>query len=68
MKCIDCGRTLKRAAFTLPAREGVHNGGSLGPTCARKRGLIEPRRRPLFTVARRARKPAASPQMAMEFA
>ena len=69
MRCVDCGRLLKRAAFTLPARNGVHDGGALGPKCAQARGLVQPKRSPLFTLARRrVRARPASPQMALELA
>ncbi len=60
---------LKRAAFTVPAREGVHDGGALGPKCAQRRGFITPKKAPLFTLARRrVRARPESPQMALELA
>jgi hypothetical protein len=59
--CILCGRRLTRAAATVPARGDIPEG-NVGPTCARKAGLIAPARLQLFTRKRRARV-AASPQM-----
>ncbi len=43
MICIRCGRRLTRAAATIPAVETgptPHPAGALGPSCARKAGLL----------------------------
>ena len=53
--CILCGRRLMRASATVPARGDIPEG-SVGPTCARKAGLIAPARLQLF--ARKPRKRA----------
>ncbi len=69
MRCFECGRLLKRAAFTVPAREGVHEGGALGPKCAQRRGFITPKKAPLFAAKRRrVREARASTQIALELA
>lgn len=59
MICIRCGRRLSRAAATIPAVETgpmPHPAGAVGPTCARKAGLLPAS---LFTRKRAAatRKP-----------
>ena len=41
--CCMCGRRLTRAAATIPAVETgptPHPAGAVGPTCARKAGLL----------------------------
>ena len=60
--CILCGRRLLRAAATVPARGDIPEG-SVGPTCARKAGLIAPGRLQLFTRKPRRRLQPATPQM-----
>lgn len=43
MICIRCGRRLTRAAATIPAVETgptPHPAGAMGPSCARKAGLL----------------------------
>lgn len=43
MRCVKCGRTLLRAAATIPAVESgptPHPAGHVGPTCARRAGLL----------------------------
>lgn len=45
LRCVTCGRRLTRAAATIPAVETgptPHPAGSVGPTCARKAGLLAP--------------------------
>lgn len=45
MRCVNCGRRLLRAAATIPAVETgptPHPAGSVGPSCARKAGLLPP--------------------------
>ena len=58
MRCVACGRRLSRAAATIPAVETgptPHPAGAVGPTCARKAGLLPAS---LFTRKRAAtRKP-----------
>ncbi len=67
LRCVDCGRLLKRSAFDLPARDGVHKGGALGPSCAKRRGFLQPKR--MFTViVPRQRRVLATPQIPLEFA
>lgn len=69
MRCFECGRLLKRAAFTVPAMQGVHDGGALGPKCAQRRGFITPKKAPLFAASpRRVLKASASTQIALELA
>ena len=43
--CCMCGRRLRKAAATIPAVDTgptPHPAGSVGPTCARKAGLLVP--------------------------
>ncbi len=43
LRCVRCGRVLRKAAATIPAVETgptPHPAGSVGPTCARKAGLL----------------------------
>lgn len=43
LRCVTCGRRLTRAAATIPAVETgptPHPAGAMGPTCARKAGLL----------------------------
>lgn len=50
--CVKCGRRLLRAAATIPAVETgptPHPAGAVGPTCARKAGLLQ---QSLFTRKR----------------
>lgn len=69
MRCFECGRLLKRAAFTVPAMQGVHEGGALGPKCAQRRGFITPKKAPLFAAKRRrVREVQTTDQMALELA
>jgi hypothetical protein len=45
IRCCKCGRRLKRAAATIPAVETgptPHPAGAMGPSCARKAGLLPP--------------------------
>jgi hypothetical protein len=59
--CFLCGRRLGRAAATVPATAS-HPAGSVGPTCARKAGLLPPARLSLLPRIRRA-KARATAQM-----
>lgn len=69
MRCFECGRLLKRAAFTVPAVQGVHDGGALGPKCAQRRGFITPKKAPLFASnRRRVSRSSTSTQIALELA
>lgn len=69
MRCFECGRLLKRAAFTVPAMQGVHDGGALGPKCAQRRGFITPKKAPLFAAKRRrVREVQTTDQMTLELA
>ena len=61
MHCCICGRTLKRAAAVIPARYN-HPAGDVGPTCARKAGLIHAR--PALFVSARRRAQRATRQTA----
>lgn len=43
LRCVRCGRVLRKAAATIPAVETgptPHPAGALGRTCARKAGLL----------------------------
>ena len=60
--CILCGRRLLRAAATVPARGDIPEG-SVGPTCARKAGLIAPARLQLFARKPRRRTMPATRQL-----
>lgn len=45
VRCVRCGRLLRKAAATIPAvttGPTPHPAGSVGPTCARKAGLLAP--------------------------
>ena len=62
LRCISCGRRLTRAAATIPAVETgptPHPAGAMGPSCARKAGLLPPS---LFTRKRVMRKPRTRAQ------
>ena len=57
IRCCACGRRLTRAAATIPAVETgptPHPSGAMGPSCARKAGLLPPS---LFTRRAGARRP-----------
>jgi hypothetical protein len=60
--CILCGRRLIRASAIVPARGDIPEG-AVGPTCARKAGLIAPARLQLFARKPRQRVQAVTPQM-----
>lgn len=62
MICFKCGRRLSRAAAIVPAKPGVHPEGAVGPTCARKAGLLPPVRSSLFARKPRIRSKPATPQ------
>lgn len=62
MICFKCGRRLTRAAAIVPAKPGVHPEGAVGPTCARKAGLLPPLRSSLFARKARSRVKAATQQ------
>lgn len=52
LRCVRCGRVLRKAAATIPAVETgptPHPAGALGRTCARKAWLLPPS---LFTRRR----------------
>lgn len=53
MHCCKCGRRLKQAAAVIPAGRD-HPAGNVGPGCARKAGMLPPKRPALFRVKRRA--------------
>lgn len=43
LRCVRCGRLLRKAAATIPAVDTgptPHPAGALGRTCARKAGLL----------------------------
>lgn len=43
LRCVSCGRVLRKAAATIPAVETgptPHPAGALGRVCARKAGLL----------------------------
>lgn len=63
--CIQCGRRLLRAAATVAAR-GSTPEGAVGPSCARKMGLIKTRPG-LFTTLKelRQRRPRKVPSSQM---
>lgn len=45
LRCVRCGRVLRKAAATIPAVDTgptPHPAGAVGPTCARKAGLLPP--------------------------
>jgi len=45
LRCVRCVRRLLRAAATIPAVETgptPHPAGAMGPSCARKAGLLPP--------------------------
>lgn len=53
LRCVKCGRRLKRAAATIGAEQAgpmPHPPGPVGPTCAIKLGLMVPKTT-LFTRA-----------------
>lgn len=50
--CCLCGRRLTRAAATIPAGPD-HPPGAVGPSCARRAGLLAPPRPALFSLPRR---------------
>lgn len=55
MRCIACGRLIKRAAMTIPAVESgptPHPAGYLGPVCAAR---LSPKVKParLFEIQRK---------------
>lgn len=46
LRCVKCGRRLKRAAATIGAEQAgpmPHPPGPVGPTCAIKLGLMVPK-------------------------
>lgn len=56
MRCVICARPIVRAAATMPAghdKAEPFKAGPVGPTCARKAGLLAPTVARLFTVRRR---------------
>lgn len=68
MRCVKCGRALGATpAATVQTRQGL---SAWGPVCARRAGLISPKRReralPLRTV--RATTAADDEQLPLEFA
>lgn len=70
MRCVICGRKVLKAAAWVPGGEDKafmpHPPGPVGPTCARRAGLIErtlfTRRRNVVTASRLKARPA-SPQL-----
>lgn len=63
--CVECGRRLKRAAATIPAGPD-HPPGAVGPSCARRRGLLPAPLRLFELKRRRAPRPRKdSPQAAL---
>ncbi len=65
MHCCKCGRRLKLAAAVIPAGRD-HPAGNVGPGCARKAGMLPPRKPALFRVKhRRAPRARSTPQMAL---
>ena len=58
MRCVICARSIARAAATMPAghdKAEPFKAGPVGPTCARRAGLLAPTvaRPRLFTARRR---------------
>lgn len=51
--CCLCGRRLTKAAAVIPAGRD-HPAGNVGPGCARKAGMLPPKRLALFRAKRRA--------------
>ncbi len=65
LRCIACGRILKRAAVEVTTPGGLT--APLGPGCARVRKLLAPVQRRVFT-AKRTRKARQTPQIPLGFA